>query len=289
MLPHPSQKLPLLPLQAGVPLDDSNANADDDLDFNANSLDKHLWSSAPWARRLGQLAERSSTGLLPRLVGLPLFVSILAHLYFQMFSTLHIFLAVVWIGVPAATISSLADIASAYHTNSPARRDHLRAAVLLALLCTVAWRTFTVNPRRGLSDFSSAPNNNETVFVAVNLYNSEHLFPDFSNSLLDLAHHLGKDNVYVSIYESNSEDRTKHHLVLLQRDLELRGIQNRIRMLDNNRRHDLDRIERLAIVRNEALSPIHDGIVRLHDRTFSKVIWLNDIFFRPGMSLSLTA
>ncbi|SPO26587.1 related to CAP59 (required for capsule formation) [Ustilago trichophora] len=288
MIHQHSQKLPLLPLQAEAPPYEAHDDAEDDLFYTTPSLlDKRLWHSAPWARRLGDLAEKSSTGLVPLLVGLPIVVSIIAHIYFHMFSTLHVFLALVWIGLPAATISTFAAIASRYYTHSATRRDHLKAALLLSLLCTVTWRTFTVSPRRGLSDFTSAPNSNETVFIAVNLYNSEHLFPSFSESLFQLVHHLGEENVYISIYESNSKDHTKYHLSLLQHDLDLRGIQNRIRMLDNNRREDLERIERLAIIRNEALSPIQDAIYGLHDRTFSKVIWLNDIFFRPESVLEL--
>ncbi|KAJ1018798.1 hypothetical protein NDA16_004603 [Ustilago loliicola] len=202
-----------------------------------------------------------------------------------MFSTLHIYLALVWIGLPAATISTLIALASRHYNKSDRAREHLKATILLLLVATVAWRTCTNSSRRGLSDLALLPlPSNQTVFVAINLYNSEHLFPAFSDSLLQLAHHLGEDNVYFSIYESNSKDRTKQHLSQLQHDFDNRGIQNRVRMLDNTRREDLERIHRLAIIRNEALSPLGQGIHGLHNRTFSKLIWLNDIFFRPGIN-----
>uniref|UniRef100_V5EJG4 CAP59 (Required for capsule formation) n=2 Tax=Kalmanozyma brasiliensis (strain GHG001) TaxID=1365824 RepID=V5EJG4_KALBG len=206
-----------------------------------------------------------------------------------MFSTLHIFLAVVWIGLPVATTSTLAAVASRYLSKSNASRDNLKAALLTALLCTVAWRTFTVNHHHSLPDLDSYPrnSNNETVFIAVNLYNSEHLFPAFSDNLLQVVHHLGEENVFISIYESNSHDRTKQLLSQFERELHLRGIQNSIRMLDNNRRNDMDRIERLALIRNEALNPIQSGVHGLHGRTFSKLLWLNDIFFRPESVLEL--
>lgn len=282
MLHQHSQNVPLLPLQAGVSPYEAHCDVDDDLLYSASSLDKRAWYAGPWASRLGDLAKRSSNGLLPLLVGLPLLVSIIAHIYFQMFSTLHVFLALVWVGLPAATVSTIAAIASRFFSGGEAKRDHLKASVLLALLFTVTWRTFTVSPHRGFSEPGTVSTSNETIFIAVNLYNSEPLFPHFSDSLLHLAHLLGEQNVYVSIYESNSKDNTKQHLSILQHNLELRGIQNRIRMLDNSRRTEFERIERLALIRNEALSPIHDGIHGLHDRTFAKVLWLNDIFFRPG-------
>ncbi|TKY85307.1 hypothetical protein EX895_005469 [Sporisorium graminicola] len=285
MHPNHSQKVPLLPLLAdGTPYDPLHDDAaDHDLLYDS----KHHWSSAPWARRLGGLADPCSFGLVPTLVGLPLLVSIFAHIYFRMFSTLHIFLALVWVGLPVAAISTLAAIASRYYSKSTVRRDHLKAAVLVTLVCTVAWRTSSVSSYRGFSELSDLTTSNETVFLAANLYNSEHLFPAFSDSLLELVDHLGNDKVYISIYESNSQDSTKQLLSSLQHDLELRGIQNSIRMLDNNRRQDMDRIERLAIIRNEALNPIQAGVHGLHGRTFSKLIWLNDIFFRPESVLEL--
>ena len=286
MLHQQSQKLPLLPLQAETAPYDLHAitDVDDELLTSGIAVHKFAWKSAPWARRLSTLAERSSTGSFPWLVGLPLIISVFAHIYFRMFSTLHIFLAFVWVGLPAATFSAIAVVASRYNSKIATGRDYFKAAILLALLGTVAWRTCTTSPRRAPTSVTLMPHSNETVFIAVNLYNAEHLFPAFSDSLFELMHHLGEDNVYVSIYESNSKDRTKQHLSLLQRDLERRGVQNRIRMLDNSRREELDRIERLAIIRNEALSPIHDGIHGIHNRTFTKLIWLNDIFYRPRKS-----
>lgn len=278
MLYQHSQKLPLLPLQAEV-----HDAAELDLLDADNLLDKHKWNSQPWARRLGSFADSSSSGLVPLLVGLPLVVSIPAHFYFRMFSTLHIYLALVWIGLPVATVFTLISIATRTHSKSERGREHLKATILLSLVGIVAWRTCSTSPRRGLSDPATLPlPTNQTVFVAINLYNSENLFPAFSNSLLQLAHHLGEENVYFSIYESNSKDHTKWQLSQLQYDFQQRGIQNRIRMLDNNRRQDLERIYRLAIIRNEALRPIDEGIRGLHNQTFSKLIWLNDIYFRPG-------
>ena len=286
MLRLSSHKVPLLPLQAdGPPYDPRGDSIDDALLYHSNT--KHHWTSAPWARRLGDFADPSSAGLVPTLVGLPLVVSVFAHIYFSMFSTLHVFLALVWVGLPTATVITVASIASRYYHNGSTRRDHLKAAVLAALLCTVTWRTLTISTHRGLSDLPDLRSNNETVFVAVNLYNSEHLFPAFSHSLLDLVQRLGNGNVYISIYESNSQDRTKQLLASLQQDLQLRGVQNSIRMLDNNRRQEMDRIERLALIRNEALNPIQSGVHGLHGRTFDKLIWLNDIFFRPESVVEL--
>jgi hypothetical protein len=276
------QKLPLLPLQHDQVASHLNRVQDAGLPHPTHPLSKLARTSASWTRHLNTLAERSSTGLVPWLIVLPLLASVLAHVYFRMFSTLHIYLALVWLGVPAATVSTLAAIASRSATKSASGRDRLKATVLLTLLCTVIRRTFTVNPRQAFSNDPYEQSQNQTFFIAVDMYNSEHLFPSFSQSLLTLAERLGKSNVFVSIYESNSKDSTKQHLLRLQSEFGLRGISNQIRMIDNSRREELDRIQRLAMVRNEALRPIHDGIDALNNQTFSKLIWLNDILFRPG-------
>ncbi|ETS59894.1 hypothetical protein PaG_05864 [Moesziomyces aphidis] len=281
------QKLPLLPLQHDQVASHLNRVQDAGLPHPTHPLSKLARTSASWTRHLNTLAERSSTGLVPWLIVLPLLASVLAHVYFHMFSTLHIYLALVWLGVPAATVSTLAAIASRSATKSASGRDRLKATVLLTLLCTVIRRTFTVNPRQAFSNDPYEQSQNQTFFIAVDMYNSEHLFPSFSQSLLTLAERLGKSNVFVSIYESNSKDSTKQHLLRLQSEFGLRGISNQIRMIDNSRREELDRIQRLAMVRNEALRPIHDGIDALNNQTFSKLIWLNDILFRPESVLEL--
>lgn len=288
MLHQSSQKLPLLPLQGDALPYERLDDAEDGLLYDDLLLHKKAWNfTSPWARRLSSLAERSSIGLVTALVGVPLLVSIIGHIYFHMFSTLHIFLAVVWLGLPIATVSTIASLALNHPSKSNTRRDYIKTAVLIAVLCTVTWRTFTTSSRRGLSEVPFKPAKNETIFIAADLYNSEHLFPAFSDSLFEVINHLGEQNIYVSIYESNSKDSTKQLLSGLRRDLDARNIQNRIRMLDNTRREDMDRIQRLAMVRNEALSPIHDGVYGVNNRTFDKLLWLNDIFFRPESVLEL--
>lgn len=281
-----SQKLPLLPLQGELPPYYPLDELDDEL-YTDILLYNQGWNTPPWALRLGSFAKRTSTRLVSTLVILPLIASIAAHIYFQMFSTLHIFLAVAWIGLPVATIVAIASLIAKIPTKTITSRDQLKALILLTFLCTVTWRTFTVSSRRGLSDRPYQLPANQAYFIAVDLYNSEHLFPAFTDSLLDVVDRLGEQNVYISIYESNSKDHTKQHLSLLERQLNQHHIQNRVRMLDNSRREDLERIERLAMVRNEALSPIHEGIYGVNNRTFTKLLWLNDIFFRPESVLEM--
>jgi hypothetical protein len=43
-------------------------------------------------------------------------------------------------------------------------------------------------------------------FIGLNLYNSEHVVPTITEILVKLVNVLGKDNVFISIYENGSND-----------------------------------------------------------------------------------
>lgn len=55
---------------------------------------------------------------------------------------------------------------------------------------------------------------NRTVFIAANLYNNEDVLPTFFQELPVLLQYLDSTNVYVSIYENGSTDKTPHLLGL---------------------------------------------------------------------------
>lgn len=100
---------------------------------------------------------------------------------------------------------------------------------------------------------------------------------------------VGRHDVYVSIYESNSFDGTKPFLHGFNTSLTDLGISHRINMVDK----DLDskwpygtspeRISFLAKCRNKALEPLQspDKAVRVPDwMDYTKIIFLNDIRFQ---------
>jgi hypothetical protein len=50
-------------------------------------------------------------------------------------------------------------------------------------------------------------------FIGLNLYNSEHVVPVITEVLLKLVKALGKDNVFISIYENGSIDEVIRFLI----------------------------------------------------------------------------
>lgn len=98
---------------------------------------------------------------------------------------------------------------------------------------------------------------------------------------------VGTSNVFVSISESNSIDRTKVLLRDFDAALNTLQIPHRITTEDNSDRWwpygtSPERVTYLAGVRNRALEPLQssDETVRLSNNTdFTKIVFLNDIYF----------
>ncbi|WWC58320.1 uncharacterized protein I303_100860 [Kwoniella dejecticola CBS 10117] len=128
---------------------------------------------------------------------------------------------------------------------------------------------------------------NEKYFIAANLHDSEDILPSWSAELVKLIDHLGHNNVYVSIYESNSHDSTKSLLSSLNQTLSDRGVTRRIITAQDDKHWwpyntSPERIGYLANARNKALEPIQstDESMRLSEyQDFTKIIFLNDVFF----------
>lgn len=152
----------------------------------------------------------------------------------------------------------------------------------LALMCVVIYVLISLCMIPTAYDPGLAPKG--VYFIASNLFNSEHIFPAYSDALLRVVDEIGHDRIFVSIYENNSKDRTPQMLQELDAKLAERGVARRIRhdVLPDNF-YDMYRIDRLSTLRNRALEPLYDaqrgGMVNGH--AFEKVVFLNDIFFTP--------
>lgn len=128
----------------------------------------------------------------------------------------------------------------------------------------------------------------QTYYIASLLHNSERILPRYMDALVRLTDELGHNDVFVSIFENDSKDRTQELLEHLRKDLRTRGVRYNITttQLPAKTRH-AERIERLSYMRNRAMAPFHEEVRHgLDNRPFSKVIWINDILFEPG-TLSL--
>ncbi|KIY68081.1 glycosyltransferase family 69 protein [Cylindrobasidium torrendii FP15055 ss-10] len=115
-------------------------------------------------------------------------------------------------------------------------------------------------------------------YIAANLYNNEAVLPTWTREMNQLITHLGEQNVFVSIYESNSQDNTAAILKKFRDGLDERGVANRIVMEKGVRGHfglnSANRINYMADIRNKVLEPL-----RSMDPHFSKILFFNDVYF----------
>jgi len=137
----------------------------------------------------------------------------------------------------------------------------------------------------------------ERVFVASIFYNNEAVLRnDWIPAVLDLAKHLGPDNVFISVQESGSRDDSKGALRLLNDLLQDAGIRRRIVLDDTTHKDELDkspgptgwvhspqgrlelrRIPYLSRLRNFVLEPLHELVKE--GEHFDKVLFINDVVF----------
>ncbi|KAJ1998989.1 hypothetical protein GGI02_003995 [Coemansia sp. RSA 2322] len=92
--------------------------------------------------------------------------------------------------------------------------------------------------------------------------------------LLALADTLGRRQVFVSIYENGSRDRTKDILGRFNHILDMLGIEHRIVADDAPRPRHSHRIEYMAEIRNRALEPLYQN-----GAAFGRAVFINDMFF----------
>ncbi|OJD14418.1 hypothetical protein AJ78_05219 [Emergomyces pasteurianus Ep9510] len=137
----------------------------------------------------------------------------------------------------------------------------------------------------------------KSVFVASTHWNNEAILRGHWNpAVVELARIFGKENIYVSVYESGSWDDSKGALRDLDRRLEEIGVDRTI-VLDPTThqeeinkppakegwihtprgKEELRRIPYLAHLRNKSLEPL-EGLVKA-GRTFDRIIFLNDVVF----------
>jgi alpha-1,3-mannosyltransferase len=148
--------------------------------------------------------------------------------------------------------------------------------------------------------------NNERIMIAAMLYNNETLLPHWIAELLNLIGALGRDNVFISIVESGSQDQTGVWLEWLQRILLALDVPHFI-IANGPPRVDRLRIRHLARLRNLVLAPLqmaigHNDWMEWHfiERFVKrrvaesaihvdKVLWLNDVYWCKEEALRLLA
>ena len=200
----------------------------------------------------------------------------------------------------------------------------LAAIALLDLFVLLnRYKTFqsnlTSSTVHSVSELPALARNQKILICAQFWTGAKILVQHWNDDLLALIETLGRDNVYVSIYESGSFDNTEDVLRQLDARLGELGIHHRV-VLDPTTHADevaavhdentpgwihtprsgelmeLRRIPYLAKLRNKVLEPLTDQTVldvMFHDDgrnsrpQFDKILFLNDVHFRPSDVLTL--
>eukprot|EP00898_Chlorokybus_atmophyticus_P001618 jgi/Chlat1/2457/Chrsp171S02346 len=124
---------------------------------------------------------------------------------------------------------------------------------------------------------------NLRVFIAMNLHDNERVGPHLIFQLQRLLSWLNPSNIYVSIYESGSNDSTPALLALLHSLLQSMKVAHIINGSKDDVRGGKQRIEFLAQVRNKAIIPL----MQPDSPRYDKVFFMNDVFHCAEDSLLL--
>ncbi|KAF9879098.1 polysaccharide export protein [Colletotrichum karsti] len=198
-----------------------------------------------------------------------------------------------------------------------AARRALRSRALRNLVLLFAAYTF-LDALRLQRVITSAPTARETaarprraerVYVAGMHYNSAGLIKEHWNgAVLGLVEALGRENVYVSVYESGSWDESKRWLRELDEELGRRGVRRNVVLDERTHQHEVEdvpaegearegwivtprgkremrRIPFLAGLRNRTLRDLWR--LSAEGEVFDKVLFLNDVVFRAEDVLAL--
>lgn len=196
------------------------------------------------------------------------------------FSTFLVYLPFAIVCVPALAIFDAAHI-STWTRWTPQRRTRFRLCFLWCLFLLLAPTYPSSSYLHHGAPISSVPSNG-TYYIAANLYNSAKVLPAWTKEMKLLVDHIGRQNVFVSIYESNSVDGTQEILRMFQKELDERGIGNHVVLQGGIRNrwglNSPERISYMADIRNKALEPLR-VLGDQEGKTFAKVLFFNDVFF----------
>lgn len=198
---------------------------------------------------------------------------------------------------------------------SALRRFLRRSVVRIALMLFVFWNILEVLLIHYRLTTSEADERwpalppllrNEKIFIASIHRNSEKILPDWNEAIVSLAKTIGPENVFVSVYENGSWDKTQSMLKDLDKQLEALSVGRNITLDSQSRakllagppkeresgwvktpqgRTELRRIPYLAKLRNFSIAPLYE--LKKQGMRFDKILFLNDVIFTTKDILSL--
>jgi len=209
------------------------------------------------------------------------------HLHY--FSTFLVYLPFTLICIPALTILD-ATYLSSWDRWTTWRRHQFWICVLWCLFILFAPTypsSFPLSKHTPIPPITSSKNG--TYFIAANLYNSAKVLPSWTKNMKLIIKHIGPSNIFISIYESNSQDGTQEMLRKFKEELVELGVGNEVVTKEGTRGQWVNssaRITYMAGIRNKLLEPLRvmgdqDG------RSFEKVVFFNDVYFDWSAPLPL--
>ncbi|KAI0631908.1 cryptococcal mannosyltransferase 1-domain-containing protein [Trametes polyzona] len=131
----------------------------------------------------------------------------------------------------------------------------------------------------------------ERIFIAAAFHQNEEVLPYWTRNMKQVITYLGTDNVFVSIVENYSSDRSPDLLRAFASDLEGMGVRHRVLVQDETVKKPEHvewnpRIEFLAAIRNQALEPLLSAAAR-GEPAYDRVLFSNDVYVEPESVLEL--
>ncbi|OMJ16953.1 Alpha-1,3-mannosyltransferase CMT1 [Smittium culicis] len=111
----------------------------------------------------------------------------------------------------------------------------------------------------------------------MNLFNNEEIISYYIQELALVIKFLGAENVFLSIYENGSVDKTAEIIQAFKSFLEPFNIRHSIKTEKNSRPEKFHRIGYLAEIRNKALEPLKEEEGKGYK--YDKIVFMNDITF----------
>ncbi|KAF7871521.1 hypothetical protein EAF04_003628 [Stromatinia cepivora] len=192
----------------------------------------------------------------------------------------------------------------------------LATIFLLIVLSIDFLLTISLNPPLVRVSTSSTSAGNVTrkdrIFIASMHWNNEVIIRShWSAAVIDLVRYFGADNVFISIIESGSWDNTTGSLRDLDAELEKLGVERSIEMLESTHKEEVERIPepneegwiwtsrgRKELRRIPYLAKLRNGVMEKlkqlaersdGERSFDKILWLNDVIFTTEDVVTLIA
>lgn len=132
-------------------------------------------------------------------------------------------------------------------------------------------------------------------FFAINLHDNQEILPQMMGNIIELISYIAPQNLFLSIFESGSNDQTKEILDKFIKIITPLSIKYQIFTSPLSKTEQMNRIEYLAYVRNMALEPLFKSIEVLSANSkfiedqveYDAVLFLNDVYYCANDILEL--